>query len=316
MGTSAPATNNTDLVTKGWELQIGWKDRINEFQYGVSFNLSDSRTKILKYPNLTGSLSTYYEGQILGDIFGYETIGIAKTDEEMEAHLASLPNGGQNALGSKWAAGDIMYADTNGDGKVSNGSNTIYDMGDLRKIGNSTPRFRTGISLDASWRGFAISMFWQGVLKRDYYPDAKVGSASTDLNFVFWGATSGGKSWSVVFDEHMNYFRDEDSRLGANYDAYYPRPLWANKNKSTQTRYLQNASYMRLKNLQLSYTFPAKWMRRAYIQNLRLFVSGENLLTFTKLSKTMDPETAGIGLKGGMVYPLSKTYSFGLSVTF
>ena len=121
MGTSAPATNNTDLVTKGWELQIGWKDRINEFQYGVSFNLSDSRTKILKYPNLTGSLSTYYEGQILGDIFGYETIGIAKTDEEMEAHLASLPNGGQNALGSKWAAGDIMYADTNGDGKVSNG---------------------------------------------------------------------------------------------------------------------------------------------------------------------------------------------------
>ncbi len=316
LGTSAPATNNTDLVTKGWELQIGWKDRINEFQYGVSFNLSDSRTKILKYPNLTGSLSTYYEGQILGDIFGYETIGIAKTDEEMEAHLASLPNGGQNALGSKWAAGDIMYADTNGDGKVSNGSNTIYDMGDLRKIGNSTPRFRTGISLDASWRGFAISMFWQGVLKRDYYPDAKVGSASTDLNFVFWGATSGGKSWSVVFDEHMNYFRDEDSRLGANYDAYYPRPLWANKNKSTQTRYLQNASYMRLKNLQLSYTFPAKWMRRAYIQNLRLFVSGENLLTFTKLSKTMDPETAGIGLKGGMVYPLSKTYSFGLSVTF
>ena len=261
-------------------------------------------------------MSTYYEGQILGDIFGYETIGIAKTDEEMEAHLASLPNGGQNALGSKWAAGDIMYADTNGDGKVSNGSNTIYDMGDLRKIGNSTPRFRTGISLDASWRGFAISMFWQGVLKRDYYPDAKVGSASTDLNFVFWGATSGGKSWSVVFDEHMNYFRDEDSRLGANYDAYYPRPLWANKNKSTQTRYLQNASYMRLKNLQLSYTFPAKWMRRAYIQNLRLFVSGENLLTFTKLSKTMDPETAGIGLKGGMVYPLSKTYSFGLSVTF
>ena len=73
---------------------------------------------------------------------------------------------------------------------------------------------------------------------------------------------------------------------------------------------------MRLKNLQLSYTFPAKWMRRAYIQNLRLFVSGENLITFTKLSKTMDPETAGIGLKGGMVYPLAKTYSFGLSVTF
>ena len=81
----------------------------------------------------------------------------------MDAHIASLPKGGQTAIGSKWEAGDIMYADINGDGKIDNGSNTLDDMGDLKKIGNNTPRFRTGITLDAQWKGFDFSMFWQGV---------------------------------------------------------------------------------------------------------------------------------------------------------
>lgn len=150
LGATVPSTNNTDLTTFGWELSIGWRDKVGELGYGVKLNISDNQTRIDKYPNPTNSLSKYMAGELTGDIYGYTTIGIAKTQEEMDAHIASLPKGGQTAIGSKWEAGDIMYADINGDGKIDNGSNTLDDMGDLKKIGNNTPRFRTGITLELS----------------------------------------------------------------------------------------------------------------------------------------------------------------------
>ena len=310
LGATVPSTNNTDLTTFGWELSIGWRDKVGELGYGVKLNISDNQTRIDKYPNPTNSLSKYMAGELTGDIYGYTTIGIAKTQEEMDAHIASLPKGGQTAIGSKWEAGDIMYADINGDGKIDNGSNTLDDMGDLKKIGNNTPRFRTGITLDAQWKGFDFSMFWQGVLKRDFDPG--------ENSMVFWGTTGSGQWWSTSFKDHMDYFRAEDtaSPLGANVNAYYPRPLFNNKNHKTQTAYLQNAAYMRLKNLQLGYTLPKSLINKIGLQNVRVYLSGENLLTITGLSDTMDPETAGIGKQGGTVYPLSRVYSFGLSVNF
>ena len=310
LGATVPSTNNTDLTTFGWELSIGWRDKVGELGYGVKLNISDNQTRIDKYPNPTNSLSKYMAGELTGDIYGYTNIGIAKTQEEMDAHIASLPKGGQTAIGSKWEAGDIMYADINGDGKIDNGSNTLDDMGDLKKIGNNTPRFRTGITLDAQWKGFDFSMFWQGVLKRDFDPG--------ENSMVFWGTTGSGQWWSTSFKDHMDYFRAEDtaSPLGANVNAYYPRPLFNNKNHKTQTAYLQNAAYMRLKNLQLGYTLPKSLINKIGLQNVRVYVSGENLLTITGLSDTMDPETAGIGKQGGTVYPLSRVYSFGLSVNF
>lgn len=309
LGTGVPPTNNTDLKTYGWELQIGWRDQIRDFKYGVSLNISDSQTKITSYPNPTNDLGRYISGEKTGNIYGYQTIGIAKTEQEMQDHLANLPNGGQNALGSNWAAGDIMYADLDGDGKISNGAYTLDNMGDMKKIGNSTPRFLTGINIDASWKGFDLQMFWQGVLKRDFYPG--------ENSMVFWGATGSGQWWSTAFKDHLDYFRaDENHPLGQNINAYYPRPLFNNKNHKNQTKYLQDASYMRLKNLQIGYTFPKKWMDKVFIDNLRVFVSGENLLTITSLTKTMDPETAGIGYQGGTVYPLSKTLSFGININF
>ncbi len=308
LGTSVPKTNNTDLKTFGWELEVQWRNKVRDFSYGVRLNISDSQTRILTYGNPTRSLSKYREGELIGDIYGYTTIGIAKTDEEMNDHLASLPEGGQSALGSNWVAGDIMYADINGDGKIDNGSNTMDDMGDLKKLGNKTPRFRTGITLDAAWKGFDMRMFWQGVLKRDFDPG--------ESSMVFWGVVN-NQWWSTAFTDHLDYFRDDaDHPLGQNIDSYYPRPLFNRKNQKAQTRYLQDASYMRLKNLQIGYTLPQMWVRKIALENVRLYVSGENLLTFTGLSKTMDPETAGIGKQGGTVYPLSRTYSFGLSINF
>ena len=196
LGATVPSTNNTDLTTFGWELSIGWRDKVGELGYGVKLNISDNQTRIDKYPNPTNSLSKYMAGELTGDIYGYTTIGIAKTQEEMDAHIASLPKGGQTAIGSKWEAGDIMYADINGDGKIDNGSNTLDDMGDLKKIGNNTPRFRTGITLDAQWKGFDFSMFWQGVLKRDFDPG--------ENSMVFWGTTGSGQWWSTSFKDHMD----------------------------------------------------------------------------------------------------------------
>ncbi|GET31491.1 SusC/RagA family TonB-linked outer membrane protein [Prolixibacter bellariivorans] len=307
LGTAVPNTNNTDLKTYGKEMDISWNDRLhNGLGYTIHLILSDSQTKITKYPNPTGRLDTYRAGEMLGEIWGYKTIGIAKTQDEMDKHLASLPNGGQNALGNNWAAGDIMYADLNNDGKIDGGSNTVNDPGDRKIIGNSTPRYNFGIDLSADWKGFDFRAFFQGVLKRDYYQNS----------YFFWGAWDWGEWWSTGLKQHLDYFRnDPNSPLGENLNAYYPRPLFNGKNHQAQTRYLQNAAYIRLKNIQLGYTIPKTLTQQYGIQKLRVYVSGENLWTGTKLAKMFDPETIDGGW-GGNVYPLSKVISAGLSVNF
>lgn len=308
LGTAVPQTNNTDLVSKGFELEIAWNDRaFGQLDYGVRFVLSDAVTTITRYSNPSKTLGTYYEGMRLGDFYGFESIGIAKTDDEMLEHLISLPNGGQNAIGNNWQAGDIMYKDLNEDGKIDTGSWTTDDHGDLRVIGNNTPRYNFGIDLNAAWKGIDLRIFLQGVGKRDYFQHGK----------YFFGSCGWSKWGTMVLDQHLDYFRDDpESPLGLNMDSYYPRPyLDTEKNVQWQTLYVQNASYIRLKNLQLGYTFPKKWMDKIGVQNLRLYVSGENLLTFTKMVDLFDPETIGEN-ETGNVYPLQRTYSFGLSITF
>lgn len=317
LGTNVPQTNNTDLKTYGWELSVGWNDRLKcGLGYGVKFLLSDSQTEITRYPNETGTLNTdltadadkfiYRTGMKMGEIWGYKTVGIAKTQEEMDAHLASLPNGGQDAIGARWEAGDIMYADLNGDGKVDNGSKTEGDHGDLTVIGNSTPRYLFGIDLNLDYKGFDFRAFFQGVMKRDYFQGS----------FYFWGA--GSTVWeSTCMAPHLDYFRnDENHLLGQNLNSYFPRPDFSStKNHETQSRYLQNAAYIRLKNIQLGYTLPESITNKILISKLRVYVSGENLWTGTKMLGTFDPETIDGGWNGS-VYPLSKTMSLGLSLTF
>lgn len=313
LGIGTPKSNNCDLKTKGWELTLGWQDRTAfGLGYGVKFNLSDARTYIVSYPgNPTNSINSYIAGREIGEIWGFETVGIAKSDEEMQAHLDAV--GGQDAIGTNWAAGDIMYADLDGEPGITKGSQTLDDHGDLTVIGNSTPRLFFGIDLNASYKGFDVRLFFQGVMKRDYFSSSA----------MFWGVY-GSEWWSTGFAEHADYFRAEDIGLDgytipANLDAYYPRPIFDDKkNQEVQSRYLQNAAYIRLKNFQLGYTLPAKITNRIGITNLRVFVSGENLWTGTKLSRLFDPETISGGYDdgGGNAYPLSRTWSFGLSLSF
>lgn len=311
LGIAVPPSNNTDLRTAGWEVELMWKDRLqNGLNYSLRFTLADSRTKITRYSNPSGLIDSFYEGKYCGEIWGYETIGIARTDDEMAEHVGSLVNGGQSALGQDWQAGDIMYSDLNEDGKIDAGARTLDNHGDLKRIGNSTPRYNVGIDLSADWKGFDFRMFWQGTLKRDYFQGS----------YYFWGANGSQGYWfSTALKGHEDYFRnDESSPLGVNLDSYYPRPLLnTNKNQQYQTKYLQNAAYMRLKNLQIGYTLPRKIVQKMGVQNLRFFASGENLLTITDLVKFFDPETIESGsFAHGYAYPLSRTYAFGLNITF
>lgn len=319
LGTAVPTENNTDLNTYGWDLAIKWNDRTRSgFGYSVGFILSDTQTKITSYPNDNnfldignggGKASRYYSGQKVGEIWGYETIGIAKTQAEMDAHLASLPKGGQSDLGSQWSAGDIMYRDINGDGKIGYGKKTAGadgDTGDMRIIGNSQARYTFGLDLSADYKGFDIRAFFQGCMKRDVMPN----------NPTFWGV-SGGTWWSLALPEHMDYFRDSPTHpMGQNMDSYYPRPLMGvGKNYTSQTGYIQNAAFIRLKNLQLGYTINPSITNKIGVSYLRVYVSGENLWTGTKLASMFDPETIDGGYNG-VSYPLQKVISFGFSVNF
>ena len=308
LGIAVPNVNNLNMTSKGWELQVSWRDQIRDFRYGVTLALSDNQVVIDKYPNPSKDLGqTYYDGAHLGDLWGYQTIGIAKTQAEMDAHLAKVD---QSSMGSNWGAGDIMYADLDGDGVISAKDNTADNHGDKVLLGNKTPRYNFGLNLDAAYKGFDLKVFFQGTLKRDYMP----GSGAESM--MFWGAV--GYWQTNFFEPHLDYFRPADttSPLGANVDGYYPRPLESDKNRKAQSRYMQNAAYCRLKNVTLGYTLPADLTKKFYVNNLRFFVSAENLFTITNLCDTFDPETIGVGNWEGCTYPLSKTISFGLSATF
>ena len=306
LGRPVPITNNTDLKTYGFEFDLAWQDRLkNDLGYNIHLLLFDSQTEILKYSNPTGNLNSFRQGQMMGEIWGFTTIGIAKTQEEMDEHLASLPNGGQTPVGSNWQAGDIMYKDLNGDGKIDLGARTENNLGDLTIIGNSTPRYSFGLDFGADWKGFDFRAFFQGVIKKEFFQNSN----------YFWGIR--GSMWSSTgFVEHADYFRnDPEHPLGLNMDPYYPRPIFdVNKNQEFQTRYIQNGAYVRLKNLQIGYTIPQRITNKVRAKNFRIYVSGENIWTRTKLTKIFDPETIDGG-SGGNVYPLSKVYSFGVMIT-
>lgn len=300
-----PRINNAAMRTKGWELAVNWNDRIGKVNYTVGATLADMKSKITKYPNDSKNLGSYYVGRQMGEIWGYETIGIAKTQEEMDEHLAKVD---QSQLGSKWGAGDIMYKDLDGDGIITTGSNTVAKPGDRRIIGNETPRYQFGVTLGADWNGFDFRAFFQGVAKRDL---------ALGGNY-FWGAV--GNLWqSIGFKEHNDYFREAGHEMGENLDAYFPKPYFdssnSNKNQQVQTGYLQNGAYVRMKNLQVGYTLPNAMVQKAGLSKVRVFFSGDNLFTITSISDIFDPEAVGGEYGSGKIYPLSRVLSCGINVT-
>ena len=312
-GATVPQENNATLRNRGWEVSLNWRDQFklvdHNFSYGIRFNLSDYKAVITDYYNPTNYLGDYYEGMEIGEIWGLNTLGLFATDEEAK----NSPIVDANQYRQYIAAGCLKFEDVNNDGKISKGSWTLDDHGDYRIIGNTTPRYQYGITLNAAYRGFDINVFFKGVGKRDIYPS----SEST----AFWGPYS---RRYVILPEHVA----EDRWTEDNPDAYFPRPqgyIASNSNGDLtipQTRYLQNAAYLRLKNLVIGYTIPKSLTQKAKIDNLRVYVSGQNLFEFTKLHSSLDPEgldldpdaSQYVGM--GTSYPVQRVFSFGLEVQF
>ena len=290
LGTSVPQENAADMKTVGWEVSLEWNGRLsNGFGYHIKGVLSDYQASITKFSNPTKLLGTHYVGEKLNEIWGYVSNGLFQSDEDAKAADQSYLSGGS------WGAGDVKYEDLNNDGKIDIGKNTLDDSGDRKIIGNSTPRYSYGITAGFDYKGFDFEMFWQGIGKRDYW----LGGSQ------FWGFTD---EWCTPLTSSLDYWT-EDNR-----DAYFPRLHHYGVNggnHQVSTRYLQNAAYLRLKNVVLGYTIPRSITEKVKISRLRVFVQGENLLTFTPLIDSYDPETLN-----NMTYPINKKISVGLNLTF
>lgn len=300
LGASAPAKNNSDLRTRGWEFSLSWSDKIaNGIKYWVNFNIFDYKTVITKYPNPTGLLSQYYDGREFGEIWGYESAGLFQSTNEVKDWLSKND---QSLFGSVWNPGDVKYVDINGDGKVDWGQNTLENHGDLKIIGNSTPRYQYSFTLGISWEGLSVSTMWQGVGKRDYWASGP----------YFWGV-DGGMWQSAGFTDHLDYWSE------SNPNGYFPKPYFAGdgKNKQKSTRYLQDASYLRLKNLTINYDIPVRYLNKMkFLNGFSVYFTGENLYTYTKLFGVFDPENVGKGWSDGKMYPLRGAWTVGAKLIF
>lgn len=320
-GATEPAINAADLRTQGFELQLSWNDKFTMankvFKYGISLTLSDNTAKITKFDNPNKLLNKYYVGQNWGEIWGYKT-ELFSSDEEATNYLVDQTTVNtiiNSSAGSEQGlkGGDIKFLDLNNDNVINMGSNRVGDSGDRTIIGNSQARFRYGVSLNAQWSGFDVSAFLQGIGKQNWYP-------GTD-SFIFWGPYSRPYATFIAKDFLTNVWSKDNT------DAYFPRARGYVALNSTnrslgvpQDRYLQDLAYLRLKNLTIGYSLPKQITKRILVDKLRVYFSGENLFTSTKLkSDYLDPEQCSADAdytSSGSVYPWSKVFSFGVDITF
>ena len=315
VGASAPLQNTADLRTKGWELSLTWRDRIGAWGYNVGFNLYDSKTVVTKYHNeskiilKSDGTNNYYEGYEIGSIWGYVTDGYYTADDFEDTNTWKLKEGVVTVDGVSPRPGDIKYQNLRDDGSSTNridtGDGTFDNPGDRKIIGNNSLRLQYGINLGVNYKGFDLSVLLQGVGKRDVWiSDARR-----------WPFNSG--QFGSLFKDQLDYWKPVDSANGdwtaANPNAEYFRIYGQGNNSSyntrAQTKYLMNGSYLRVKNVTLSYNFPKSWLAPITLTSLKAFVSCENLHTFTKLMKGYDPERLSWG------YPFYRTISFGFNVT-
>ena len=329
-GASTPKENCADLRTNGWELQLSWKDSFKlgnkPFYYGVTGTLGDYITTITKFNNPEKLFSNYYEGKRLGEIWGFHVPRLFKSDEEAAAYQLAVHNaanvyqrvynmapGGTGYL----MAGDVMFEDVNGDGYINKGAGTVDDPGDMMIIGNSLPRYNYSFRFDFNWNNFDLSIFLQGVGKRDWYPTAN--------NEDVYGATRFWNLYSYTVLSFITKDYKDNIWTEENPDGYFPRlrPIQtysAGPLAQTNDRYLQKVNYLRLKNITFGYTVPFK---KAFISSLRFYFSGENLAyasPLKKYSKAVDPELAaatGTYYSGsGVGYTMPLTLTLGLNINF
>ncbi|MBV8388987.1 MAG: TonB-dependent receptor [Mucilaginibacter sp.] len=325
LGTPAPPQNAADLRTKGWELSVTYQDRFllaeKPFGFSAKVILSNSDAVITKYKNNDQNfLSDYRVGQKIGDIWGLVSDGFFQNQAQLNAldESAIIPWGALNIT-----PGWPKYKDLDGNGKIEQGL-TSTNPKDLKIIGNSADHYSIGTNLNMNWNGIDLSVFLQGVLKKDYYPQ----------NYLFWGPYQ--QPYANIYPWLLNFYRPtaetpaqraQDSKsyiaaglADANTNSYYPTlQAWLADSRTglglaiPQTKYLLNAAYLRVKNVSVGYTFPASLTKRAGISRLRIFVSGDNLYEFSAIKKYIDPEAVNQG-PTAWAYPFQRKYAIGLNL--
>ena len=317
-GATEPTVNANDLRTIGWELQAEWKSEVKwasrRFYYYVGASVSDYKAWYTKADNPSGLIDEPYKGMRLGDIWGFKTDGLFPSDEQAQAYAREVDLtqvcvdyfNSLGAYGDGVRAGDIKMLDLDGNHILSYGASTLSDPGDRTVIGNSQPRYSYSFHAGCNWMGLDFYVMFQGIGHRDAYPGYDCQR--------FWGPYSRPYT-SFVGRDFM-----ADVWTADNPDAYFPRARGYSALNGTlrvfNDRYLQNAAYLRLKNLTVGYTLPEKWTGKAGLTKVRVYFSGENLWYWTALhSKYLDPEQVQHNGSSDL-YSMSKTFSFGINVDF
>lgn len=295
VGESAPLANVGDMKNSGWEFEASYKGHFGDFKYNVKGNASYLHNELTNLGNETGFLNwgisqfsdggTRAEnGQPFPFFYGYKTNGIFQTMDEVRNYV----NKDGGLIQEDAVPGDIRFVDINGDGKITSDDRT--------NIGNGTPKWTFGLNLGAEWKGFDFNVFFQGVSGVDVF-DATYRQDIASGNYPTWMLSR----WT-----------------GPGTSNKIPRlALGDTKNWVISDIYVQDGSYLRLKNIQLGYTLPRNLTQKVHVDRLRFFVMAENLITWTKYWG-FDPEigsgSTSLGVDYG-VYPQARTWSVGFNIT-
>jgi len=283
LGLNAPPQNAGNVENKGWELAISHRSAIRDFHYGFAFNISNVRNRITNLAGTGPYINTDYyvatiqkEGLPINSFIGYKSLGLFKTQEEVDSYPTLYP-------GTK--VGDLKYEDVNRDG--------IVNASDMIDIGSDIPHFTFGMNMNFDYRNFDMNLFFQGV-----------GKAQAMI-----GEWAGNVPWqSFVMDFQKDYWTPK------NPTAKYPRPeAFADKDWVNSDFWIVNTAYFKLKNIQLGYSIPAKVIKRANIQRLRFYLAASNVFTISAVNKWgFDPEF-NTSLRS---YPQVSLYTAGINLTF
>lgn len=296
LGATAPYTNSGTLKTEGLELTLQWRDKLaNGIQYRVGLNMSDYLTTVVHYAGNSqkllwnsGGRTLLYDNMKVGEIWGYHTGGILQeADFEQKNPNGSWEFNGpyQGRINANLYPGYLWYRDLNGDGKVDNGNRLADDSGDLRVIGNETPRYKFGFTGNVQYKGFDLDFLFQGVLKRSIWTSSS----------AYWGGGAGSR-WML----ERSWTPDNTSAQFPMYTA----PVQA------QTAYLINGAYLRLKQAVLGYTLPKQITQPIGLEKARFMLAGFNLFEITKIPGIFDPDQISTD------YPQKRSISLGVQVTF